>query len=162
MITGLHHINLVVPPDTLDDAAAFYGSTLGLTPRAVPALQNESNRPHQHNAQNASNQMFGAIGGAGPSGSAGGGGPVFGGPLQDNIRPGHSVPFGGGAAVAMATSNPPVPAGSAGTNGALQQGQQPILNDALSYLDQVKVQFADQPDVYNKFLDIMKDFKSQT
>ena len=34
--------------------------------------------------------------------------------------------------------------------------------DALSYLDQVKVQFADQPDVYNKFLDIMKDFKSQT
>ncbi|KAI6251425.1 Paired amphipathic helix protein pst1 [Erysiphe necator] len=39
--------------------------------------------------------------------------------------------------------------------------QQPILNDALSYLDQVKVQFADQPDVYNRFLDIMKDFKSQ-
>ncbi|KAK5172209.1 Transcriptional regulatory protein sin3 [Saxophila tyrrhenica] len=40
------------------------------------------------------------------------------------------------------------------------QGQQPILNDALSYLDQVKVQFADSPDVYNRFLDIMKDFKS--
>ncbi|KAK5113069.1 hypothetical protein LTR62_003648 [Meristemomyces frigidus] len=40
------------------------------------------------------------------------------------------------------------------------QGQQPILNDALSYLDQVKVQFADRPDVYNRFLDIMKDFKS--
>ena len=40
-------------------------------------------------------------------------------------------------------------------------GQQPILNDALSYLDQVKVRFVDQPDVYNKFLDIMKDFKSQ-
>jgi paired amphipathic helix protein Sin3a len=34
------------------------------------------------------------------------------------------------------------------------------LNDALSYLDQVKVQFADHPDVYNRFLDIMKDFKS--
>jgi paired amphipathic helix protein Sin3a len=33
--------------------------------------------------------------------------------------------------------------------------------DALSYLDQVKVQFSDQPDVYNRFLDIMKDFKSQ-
>ena len=40
-------------------------------------------------------------------------------------------------------------------------GQQPILNDALSYLDQVKVQFASSPDVYNQFLDIMKDFKSQ-
>lgn len=32
--------------------------------------------------------------------------------------------------------------------------------DALSYLDQVKVQFVDHPDVYNRFLDIMKDFKS--
>ena len=45
--------------------------------------------------------------------------------------------------------------------GALSQGQQPILNDALSYLDQVKVRFVTQPDVYNQFLDIMKDFKSQ-
>jgi paired amphipathic helix protein Sin3a len=34
------------------------------------------------------------------------------------------------------------------------------LNDALSYLDQVKVQFANEPNVYNNFLDIMKDFKS--
>ena len=33
--------------------------------------------------------------------------------------------------------------------------------DALSYLDQVKVRFVHQPDVYNQFLDIMKDFKSQ-
>ncbi|ESZ98162.1 hypothetical protein SBOR_1465 [Sclerotinia borealis F-4128] len=60
----------------------------------------------------------------------------FGGP----ITPGHQMP---------------------GTAGLTQGGQQPILNDALSYLDQVKVQFADQPDVYNRFLDIMKDFKSQ-
>lgn len=37
----------------------------------------------------------------------------------------------------------------------------PLFQDALSYLDQVKVQFVDQPDVYNRFLDIMKDFKSQ-
>jgi paired amphipathic helix protein Sin3a len=36
-----------------------------------------------------------------------------------------------------------------------------FVQDALSYLDQVKYQFQDQPDVYNKFLDIMKDFKSQ-
>lgn len=35
------------------------------------------------------------------------------------------------------------------------------VQDALSYLDQVKLQFQDQPDVYNRFLDIMKDFKSQ-
>ena len=51
----------------------------------------------------------------------------------------------------------PMANGGPGVNG----GQQPILNDALTYLDQVKVRFQDQPEVYNKFLDIMKDFKSQ-
>ena len=35
------------------------------------------------------------------------------------------------------------------------------VTDALSYLDAVKIQFNDRPDVYNVFLDIMKDFKSQ-
>ncbi|KAI0410070.1 hypothetical protein F4802DRAFT_543240 [Xylaria palmicola] len=141
--------------------------SLGAPPGSVNTfggpLQSETNRPHQHNVQNASSQMFGAIGG--PSGPGAGPGPVFGGPLQqENTRPGQALPFGSsGAGAAMAVSNPPIPvAGAGGSNGALQQGQQPILNDALSYLDQVKVQFADQPDVYNKFLDIMKDFKSQT
>jgi len=33
--------------------------------------------------------------------------------------------------------------------------------DALDYLDQVKLQFSEQTHVYNQFLDIMKDFKSQ-
>lgn len=41
------------------------------------------------------------------------------------------------------------------------QERQLNVTDALSYLDAVKVQFQDQPDVYNQFLDIMKDFKSQ-
>lgn len=36
------------------------------------------------------------------------------------------------------------------------------VKDALSYLDQVKIQFYNQADVYNNFLDIMKDFKSQS
>lgn len=35
------------------------------------------------------------------------------------------------------------------------------VTDALSYLDAVKIQFAERPEVYNQFLDIMKDFKSQ-
>lgn len=35
------------------------------------------------------------------------------------------------------------------------------VTDALSYLDAVKVQFQDQPDVYNHFLDIMKEFKNE-
>ncbi|KAH8116132.1 hypothetical protein DFH11DRAFT_1263530 [Phellopilus nigrolimitatus] len=33
---------------------------------------------------------------------------------------------------------------------------------ALSYLDSVKRQFSDQPGVYNRFMDIMRDFKDQT
>lgn len=57
--------------------------------------------------------------------------------------------------------NGAAPAQIPGNVAALAQGQQPILNDALSYLDQVKVRFHEQPDVYNRFLDIMKDFKSQ-
>ncbi|KAF8634812.1 hypothetical protein AX17_004064 [Amanita inopinata Kibby_2008] len=35
------------------------------------------------------------------------------------------------------------------------------VTDALSYLDAVKMQFQDQPDVYNHFLDIMKEFKNE-
>ena len=55
--------------------------------------------------------------------------------------------------------NMPVSAGSPDQQGG---GDRPLnVSDALSYLDSVKLQFADQPEVYNKFLDIMKDFKSQ-
>ncbi|KAJ4136362.1 hypothetical protein NW768_003974 [Fusarium equiseti] len=40
-------------------------------------------------------------------------------------------------------------------------GQEPILQDALDYLDQVKLVFHDRPAIYNRFLEIMKDFKAQ-
>lgn len=49
----------------------------------------------------------------------------------------------------------------------VQNSQQPPqmqrlkVEDALSYLDLVKFKFGDQPQVYNDFLDIMKEFKSQ-
>ncbi|KND91067.1 Transcriptional regulatory protein SIN3 [Tolypocladium ophioglossoides CBS 100239] len=46
-------------------------------------------------------------------------------------------------------------------SGAGAQANLCRAQDALTYLDQVKVQFHDQADVYNRFLDIMKDFKSQ-
>jgi 4-hydroxyphenylpyruvate dioxygenase-like putative hemolysin len=39
MITGLAHVNLLVPPGTLDQANEFYGQTLGLQPIPVPQLQ---------------------------------------------------------------------------------------------------------------------------
>jgi paired amphipathic helix protein Sin3a len=34
------------------------------------------------------------------------------------------------------------------------------VDDALSYLEQVRQQFADNPEVYNDFLEVMKEFKS--
>lgn len=39
MITGIAHINLLVPPGMIELANDFYGTTLGLTPVAVPQLQ---------------------------------------------------------------------------------------------------------------------------
>ncbi|MBW0487355.1 hypothetical protein O181_027070 [Austropuccinia psidii MF-1] len=36
------------------------------------------------------------------------------------------------------------------------------VRDALSYLDQVKIRFQDQNDVYNQFLEVMKLFKTQS
>ncbi|KAG0215110.1 Transcriptional regulatory protein sin3 [Mortierella sp. GBA30] len=57
---------------------------------------------------------------------------------------------------------PPAPSGGPGSASSASSNYRPLnVRDALSYLDQVKVQFQDQPDVYNRFLDIMKDFKSQ-
>ncbi|KAL0958045.1 hypothetical protein HGRIS_000221 [Hohenbuehelia grisea] len=56
--------------------------------------------------------------------------------------------------------SPPPPQNAPGT--ATPAAERPLnVTDALSYLDAVKVQFNDQPNVYNRFLDIMKDFKSQ-
>lgn len=37
----------------------------------------------------------------------------------------------------------------------------PILEDALQYLDRIKVEFNDTPETYNAFLDIMNDFKEK-
>jgi paired amphipathic helix protein Sin3a len=110
-----------------------------------------------------------------PMGGASAAGPMYGSaPVQHEQttpRMQHAVqPPSQQSQMLMPFTGPP------GTMG-MGQGQQPILNvsssiialynqllisskDALSYLDQVKVQFADHPDVYNRFLDIMKDFKS--
>ena len=98
-----------------------------------------------------------------PLGAPSGPGNIFaGGPVQPAPQPGPGgphpqpgllMPFAPGAQQQPAQQQPPAQQGQG-------QGQQPILNDALSYLDQVKVQFANEPDVYNQFLDIMKDFKS--
>lgn len=51
---------------------------------------------------------------------------------------------------------------SAAGGGSSAQFQRLKVEDALSYLDQVKYKFGNQPQVYNDFLDIMKEFKSQS
>ncbi|KAI9583287.1 uncharacterized protein LOC119636720 isoform X2 [Glossina fuscipes] len=66
---------------------------------------------------------------------------------------------------AAAANNSQVNAASISGSGAPQPGQPGApprlkVEDALSYLDQVKYQYADQPQIYNNFLDIMKEFKS--
>ncbi|XP_026123713.1 paired amphipathic helix protein Sin3a isoform X1 [Carassius auratus] len=66
-------------------------------------------------------------------------------------------PVGQGHAHATPTLTP-APAPTLGQ----QQFQRLKVEDALSYLDQVKLQFGNQPQVYNDFLDIMKEFKSQS
>jgi len=42
LISGIAHVNLTIPPGTLDQAAAFYADTLGFTQVAVPVLQKDS------------------------------------------------------------------------------------------------------------------------
>jgi len=39
MITGIAHVNITVPPGTLDQADEFYGKTLGFQNVPVPHLQ---------------------------------------------------------------------------------------------------------------------------
>lgn len=125
---------------------------------------------HQPVASKISNSIHGpngllANGGAGVAAhnAPGAGGPgLFGGAPQQEPQRQPLYPHQQPAAPAQQQAQPFMPGPSPMQAPAqLAHGQQPILNDALSYLDQVKVRFNDQPDVYNKFLDIMKDFKSQ-
>uniref|UniRef100_A0AAR2IXF4 Paired amphipathic helix protein Sin3b n=1 Tax=Pygocentrus nattereri TaxID=42514 RepID=A0AAR2IXF4_PYGNA len=53
-------------------------------------------------------------------------------------------------------------AGASGSDAASNCISPPQVEDALSYLDQVKIRFVNEPGIYNKFLDIMKEFKSQS
>jgi len=44
MISGIAHVNLLVPPGTLEHVEEFYGGTLGLKSRPVPHLQRDTLR----------------------------------------------------------------------------------------------------------------------
>ena len=62
------------------------------------------------------------------------------------------------------TAAPPIqaPAQAPMAGGAAPPYRQLKVEDALAYLDQVKMKFEDKPEIYNQFLDIMKEFKAQS
>ena len=72
-----------------------------------------------------------------------------------------STPSAPVTASAAATTAGAAAAAAAAQAPAASQYRPLNVKDALSYLEQVKFQFNSRPDVYNQFLDIMKDFKSQ-
>ena len=76
--------------------------------------------------------------------------------------PGPPPPPAVGNSVAPTPQPPPATPSSGGGSGGNAQFQRLKVEDALSYLDQVKYKFGNQPQVYNDFLDIMKEFKSQS
>ncbi|EEB07742.1 Clr6 histone deacetylase complex subunit Pst1 [Schizosaccharomyces japonicus yFS275] len=91
---------------------------------------------------------------------------------QQAPTPGVGNVSGNGSTGAMNPSSAPM--NSSANNGSVppnvqQAPQLPVntehrplnVSDALSYLDLVKMQFNHEPEIYNEFLDIMKEFKSQ-
>ena len=62
------------------------------------------------------------------------------------------------------TAAPPMPAPAQApmAGGAAPPYRQLKVEDALAYLDQVKMKFEDKPEIYNQFLDIMKECQAQS
>ncbi|KAL2252439.1 UNVERIFIED_CONTAM: Paired amphipathic helix protein Sin3-like 1 [Sesamum indicum] len=99
--------------------------------------------------------------------------------LRDDVyvNPQFKRPFGPSSRVeSYGLPNPPVGGGGAGGGGSLNGGvggsgsgtgvaaggaKKLTTNDALSYLKEVKDMFQDQREKYDRFLDVMKDFKAQ-
>ncbi|XP_014240289.1 paired amphipathic helix protein Sin3a [Cimex lectularius] len=84
--------------------------------------------------------------------------------VQSHIRHGKVGTTSGGGGGNLGGSSggsgtPPTVSSTSSSGGA--QFQRLKVEDALSYLDQVKYKFNSQPQVYNDFLEIMKEFKSQ-
>merc|ERR1719400_843751 len=87
---------------------------------------------------------------------------AFGG--NQNVRAAPTTPLGGlgGQAQAQPQQAQQQQPASGPPSSQPPSFQRLKVEDALSYLDQVKFKFGNQPQVYNDFLDIMKEFKSQS
>lgn len=88
--------------------------------------------------------------------------------VTNSIRHKTALPGGNSTSPITPTVGGVTPASTPGNiaGGQSAAGQEKFqrlkVEDALSYLDQVKYKFGNQPQVYNDFLDIMKEFKSQS
>ena len=83
--------------------------------------------------------------------------------IVQNVPLGSGVQFGGGQQPGSVRTVTPNNIGQLATGAGAAASQPPSfqrlkVEDALSYLDQVKFKFGTQPQVYNDFLDIMKVF----
>ena len=79
--------------------------------------------------------------------------------LQTTVAEPQNQPFENPSSLESEDVHMPTSAGSSARRG---REDLPLnVSDALSFVDSVKLQFAEQPEVYNAFLGIMKDFKSQ-
>ncbi|KAG8778936.1 Transcriptional regulatory protein sin3 [Ceratobasidium sp. 428] len=83
-----------------------------------------------------------------------------------STSPNHNINPGGllvdGSASGLRAYTPPLSPVLAEIPTPSSPGSRPLnVKDALSFLEMLKVKFQDKPDVYNHFLDIMKDFKFQ-
>lgn len=80
------------------------------------------------------------------------------------VPPGYGPPAAGGSG----NQNGPygsygqVPVPSTAAVPSNQPSQKMELHDAFAYLDKVKAEFSEQPEVYNRFLQIMREFKANT
>ncbi|CAL1533075.1 unnamed protein product [Lymnaea stagnalis] len=126
------------------------GLSTGLT---FPISGYQINQPGSHHGP-VPGSLSHAVG-IGASGQVGGANPQS---LHNQAGPGHQASLSA-SQVNQSMLGPPL---SGGQQQQQQQCQRLKVEDALSYLDQVKLQFGNQPQVYNDFLDIMKEFKSQT
>lgn len=77
-------------------------------------------------------------------------------PISGPVGVGGVAGVANGGAGAGPTTAPQQPQAT-----GAQEYRQVKFENALDFLDQVKLQFATQPNVYNQFLAIMKDFKAQ-
>ncbi|KAK1864608.1 hypothetical protein I4F81_007153 [Pyropia yezoensis] len=62
----------------------------------------------------------------------------------------------------LSGARPEEPSDRVASGGEMRERDGLKVEDALAYLEQVKNQFGAEPEVYNRFLDIMKKFKAQS